>query len=265
MRLAKLARSQALLVAEDVRELGEGQRCALSQVIEGDVDLVGGLDEAQHVLLGREAQSACLLGEFIEILAACPGIDLLELLVEVLHLLGGHSRELAHGCHLGVYLGIDLHSGLARHHQSRHGGCRAHDCCLPVVDGAVEALPETLLGPELGVDLGEFSLHGLDLGHVRVPGRAAPFHVVQLAVEGLQGLVQFLGCRLVQAAHHGLDLLGRGLDFTDLAFGVGQFPSQLAEFDLVAAGGGLGDGVLQFHGPLLELLQDLLGLHAVDR
>ena len=139
-----------------------------------------------------------------------------------------------------------------------------HQRGLPQVELVVEAVPPGLLRAQFGVDLGQFGLHGLDLRHMGVPCGAATLHVVELAVQGLQGTVQFLGRRLVETAHHALDLHGRGLYFTDLPLGVGQFPAQLPQFYLVAAGGGLGDGVLQFQCTLFELLEYLLGLLSVD-
>ena len=217
--------AQDLLHTEDVGQLGDGLGGALAQVDQRHVDDVGGFYIALHTLTGVLAQTACLLGEFVELVASRAGVHLLEGVVHRLHLLPGHARVLDRVGEFLLHLGVGVHRLAASHHQAGQQGGDAHQRGLPQVELVVEAVPPGLLRAQFGVDLGQLGLHGLDLRHMGVPCGAATLHVVELAVQGLQGAVQFLGRRLVEAAHHALNLHGRGLYLADLPLGVGEFPA----------------------------------------
>ena len=252
------------LHTEDVGQLGDGLSGALAQIDQRHIDDVGRLDVALDALTGVLAQTACLLGEFVELVSSRAGVHVLEGVVHRHHLLTGHAGVLDGVGDLLLHLGEGVHRLAASHHKAGEQGGDAHQRGLPLVELVVEAVPERLLVAQFGVDLGELGLDRLDLRHMGVPCGRAALHVVELAVQGLQGLVEFLRRRLVETAHHALDLHGRGLYLSDLALGVGEFPAELAEFYLVAAGSGFGDCVLQFQCPLFELLEHLLGLLSVD-
>ena len=96
----------------DVHHLADGQRCVIAQhVSHGDVDDVRRLNELLHQLLGGDAQLARDVGEVVELLAAGAGVQVLEALVEFLHLLAGQSRglddvgiDIVHGGEVGGHL-----------------------------------------------------------------------------------------------------------------------------------------------------------------
>ena len=96
----------------NVHHLADGQRCVIAQhVPHGDVDDVRSLHELLHQLLGGDAQLAGYVGEVVELLAAGAGVQVLETLVEFLHLLAGHPRGLddvgihvIHGSEVGGHL-----------------------------------------------------------------------------------------------------------------------------------------------------------------
>ena len=178
----RLLHAEALLVAEDVGQFGEGKRRTLAQVVKSHIDLVRRLDEAQHVLLRLQAEPSCFLRELVQVLPACPCVNLLELLVQFLHLLGCHARELADRSHFSVNVRIDLHSGFACHDDTGHGGSRAHDTHLPVVEHPIETLPFRFRERKFPIDFSQFLFDQSDFSGVCVPRLTASFHVIQLPI-----------------------------------------------------------------------------------
>ena len=159
------------LDSEDIGELGDGLRCAVAQIDQGDIDDVGRLDIALDTLTGVLAQAACLLGELVELVSARAGVHVLEGVVHGLHLLTGHAGVLEGVGHLLLHLGEGVHRLAASHHEAGQQGGDAHQRGLPLVQLVVEAVPEGLLVAQFGVDLGQFRLDRLDLGDVGVPRR----------------------------------------------------------------------------------------------
>lgn len=126
------------------------------------IDLVSSTDEAYDILLGLLAQLTSLLSQDVQLLTGSTRIHLLELLVQVLHLFLGHSRELADIRHFSVHVCISLDGRASCHDESGDGSNHYHECGLPVVHLAVEAVPKAFSLDEVSIDTGYLRLDASD-------------------------------------------------------------------------------------------------------
>ena len=188
-----LLRSHALLVTEDACQFGESKRCPLSEVVQSHIDLVSGTDKAEDILLRGLAEPSCFLCEFVQILSGSSGVNLLELLVEFLHLRSRKSRKLADVSHFLVHIRKGVYCGASRHDDARYRSRDAGKSRLPIVKLSVHALPQALVVAKLAIDLGDFSLHTLDSLTLAVPFLAATLQAIQVPFELCEGSVEFLG------------------------------------------------------------------------
>ena len=237
---------------------------SLAQVDESHVDDVGGFDVALHGLTGVLAQSSCLLRQLIQLVTSCSGVHIAESVVHGIHLVTSHAGIFDGVGDFLLHLGIGVHCLATSHDEAGEQGGDAHERGLPVVELAVEASPKGFLRAEFGVHFGEFRLDLLDFGDMGVPCRTASLHILQLPIEGLQGLVQLFGRCPVESEHYALDLHGGGLNLSHLPSGLVEFLAEFAKFYLVPCRRCFCDGVLQVHCSLLQLLHDLDGLLTVD-
>ena len=128
------------LIAENSGQFGERKRGTIPQIIQCHIYLVCGFHKAQHIFLRGLAQASGFLRQFVQLLAACPRVYLLEGFVKVVHLLLGQPRVLAHIGFLLLYLGVHLHGFLARHHGTGEGGDGSRTDGLPLLKLIIKTL-----------------------------------------------------------------------------------------------------------------------------
>ena len=133
----------ARLVAEHLAELADLVHRFFAEVFaQGDIDHIGRFDELPHLLHAGDAQLARLARQPVQFLAGSAGVHRLELLVQLLHLFGGHAGvfdDLALGfLHLGILIDTLPHG-------QRHAGQRGQGAGT---DGgvAVEAVGQLAQG-----------------------------------------------------------------------------------------------------------------------
>ena len=207
----------ARLVAEHLAELAYLVDGFLAQVFaQRHIDLVCRFDELPHLLHAGDAQLARLARQPVQFFAGSAGVHCLELLVQLLHLFGGHAGvfdDLALGfLHLGILIDTLAHG-------QRHAGQRGQDAGA---DGgvAVEAVGQLAQG-QAGFCGGalQFLYAGIDflqLLIVLLPFGQAGIDVAQDGVQLALPVGQFLQAQvpdanlveqvvilLLQVAHHG--------------------------------------------------------------
>ena len=103
--------AEVLVDVEDGCYFIDGFGSIFAEVVECDVDDVGGLDVLQHVFLCGLAQSSGFLRQLVELFAGGACVHLLEGFVQFQYPLGGHTGELACFRHLFLHISVWLNRG----------------------------------------------------------------------------------------------------------------------------------------------------------
>ena len=178
-----LLRAEAFLVTEDVGKFTQCKRSPITEVVQSHIDLVGSFHEAQDILLRSFAQSTRLLRQLIQFLTPRSGVNLLELLIQLLHLRSVHSGKLAHIRHLLVHIRKSVHRRASCHDDTRDGSSNAGKSCLPVVQLSVHPFPQALILSQLRVYLGNLRLYTLNRLTLSVPLFASPFKPIKVTLQ----------------------------------------------------------------------------------
>ena len=133
--------AEAFLVTEDVGKFTQCKRSPLTEVVQSHIDLVGSFHKSQDILLRGFAQSTRLLRQLIQLLTPRSGVNLLEVLIQLLHLRSVHSRKFAYIRHLLVHIRKSVHRRASSHDDARDGSSDAGKSRLPVVQLSVHPFP----------------------------------------------------------------------------------------------------------------------------
>ena len=232
--------------------------------------MVGGFHEVAHILHAGNAQLARLPGQSVQFLAGGTGVHLLELLVQLVHLLAGHPGVLGHLAqgffHLGIFIDTladgQRDTGQAGNDRGTHSGV------------AIEAVGQATHRRPLCAD---FGTHGtLGSGHllrdaaVLLQGGVvllrAGHGVLKLAAHLLLHGQQFLiGCA-AEVVQHALGFLHLAAISLQRTVFVREFLLQLLATLFVVGLALIESGQLGFqflHGGL-DLGDACLGVAAVD-
>ena len=178
-----LLRAEAFLVTEDVGKFTQCKRSTITEVVQSHIDLVGSFHESQDILLRCFAQSTRFLRQLIQFLTTRSGVNLLEVLIQLLHLRSVHSGKLAHIRHLLVHIRKSVHRRASCHDDTRDGSSNAGKSCLPVVQLSVHPFPQTLILSQLRVHFGNLCLNTLNRLTLSVPLFASTFKPIKVTLQ----------------------------------------------------------------------------------
>ena len=179
--------SLGFVLTEHLGELSDLRYRIFAQVIaQGDIDLVGTIDELLHGCRRCDAQASSILCKLVEFLARRACVYALEVLIHALHLVCSLTCIFADVGHLVIHLGILLHAFLDGEGDAGYGSDEAQDDALHLIEPVGGTTYPRLLRLSLGTHSLQLHTEFLGLLLHLLEGIGASVHATHLLVENLQ-------------------------------------------------------------------------------